>query len=136
MFKIKIDFVNIYHVQLLDNQANINEDILPKSQTPSHVNHGEKTEPFSMNLKPIMKHKLGASEKIEELCRNQPDRDRLENKIGSKAYECATISETTIEYFNGNASFYVPLRNQEHKTVFIFEISSKSKFKDLKKTLF
>jgi hypothetical protein len=116
-------------VQLLDNQANINEDILPKSQTPSQLGGDGKAEAFSLNLKPIMKFKLGGEDggAVVDLLQNKPEQTKLENKLGSKAYECALISETTIEYFNGKASYYVPLRNEDHKTMFVFEISSKSR---------
>lgn len=36
-------------------------------------------------------------------------------------------SETSVETFNGKVSHYVPLRNEENKTVFIVEIASKEK---------
>ena len=129
MFKIKnkIEFCNIYLVQLLDDQANINEDILPRNQIPNKDNATNST--YSVNLKPVIKYKFsndGCNPK-EVLLNQQTTSNKLEYKIGSKAYECALISETTVEYFNGNASFYVPLRNDEHKTMFVFEITSKSR---------
>ena len=39
-------------------------------------------------------------------------------------------SETTVEIFNGKISYYVPLRNEENKTVFIVEIASKEKIEN------
>ncbi|RNA08861.1 hypothetical protein BpHYR1_028592, partial [Brachionus plicatilis] len=48
----------------------------------------------------------------------------------SKAYECAVVSESSVEYFNGRVSYYAPLRNEEHKTVLVLEITSQEYFKN------
>jgi hypothetical protein len=46
-------------------------------------------------------------------------------KNRSKAYECARTSETTVDIFNQQICYYVPLRNEKHKTIFVMEIKSK-----------
>ena len=53
--------------------------------------------------------------------------------FSSKSYECALSSETTVEIFNGKVLHYVPLRNEEHKAVFILEIISKEKMESTQK---
>ena len=43
------------------------------------------------------------------------------------------IGETTVETFNGKIFHYVPLRNEENKTIFILEIASKEKIENSSK---
>ena len=51
----------------------------------------------------------------------------------SKAYECALTSEATVEFFNGKFSHYIPLRNEEHKSIFVIEIVLKDYIDNIEK---
>ena len=50
-------------------------------------------------------------------------------KKSSCAYECALSSESTVETFNSRVSYCFPLRNEEHKTVFVVELTTNGTFK-------
>jgi hypothetical protein len=44
--------------------------------------------------------------------------------FSSCAYQCALTSEATVETFNSRVSYCFPLRNEEHKTVFVVELTT------------
>lgn len=79
--------------------------------------------PIKINLKQILKCIIN-SDKLEDIL--QPD-DTLESnhKSGSCVYECAVTSESTVEMFNSRTTYCFPLRNEEHKTVFVIEMTTK-----------
>jgi hypothetical protein len=83
-----------------------------------------------INLKSILKYIINKDDQLE-LLTNQTD-DSLESsvKTGSCAYECAVTSESTNEYFNSRISYSFPLRNEQHKTVFVVECVTTENFQN------
>ena len=70
-------------MQLLDNQANINEEILPKTQSPNVSDSAQESVPFSLSLKPVLKYKFGEDGHLVDLLQQgQTNQNQLEHKFG------------------------------------------------------
>ncbi|CAF0711900.1 unnamed protein product [Brachionus calyciflorus] len=121
-----IDDMNVYFVQMLENESNITGG--------DEINQNLTNEKYTLSLKPIIKYS-SKNGKISNVLNDSGHltEEVLEKKSGSRVYECALISETTVENFNGKVSYFVPLRNEEHKTVFVLEISSEEYCKNSEK---
>lgn len=47
--------------------------------------------------------------------------------LSSNVYDCAISSEASVRNFNSQASYCIPLRNEEHKSLFVIELTTKGK---------
>ena len=106
-------------MQVLDNETRLVPGEIDEANTTNTSNEKKQTK---INLKQILKCIIN-NNKLEDIL--EPDNSLESNlKNGSCVYECAVTSESTVEIFNSRTTFCFPLRNEEHKTVFVIEMTT------------